>query len=141
MDDDLIERLQARCVYGDARLLMSSRHDPLSAEAAAEIYRLRAEIKRLKREVDVAASAMVRNHNRAEKAEAERDEARAMLADAERDMRQRAADACSGVEVARWDKWKDGANMLDQGASDGAGECVNAILSLPLKHADREGGV
>lgn len=33
----------------------------------------RAEIERLKREVDVAASAMVRNHNRAEKAEAERD--------------------------------------------------------------------
>ena len=39
--------------------------------AADEIDRLRAEIGRLKREVGVAASAMVRNHNRAEKAEAE----------------------------------------------------------------------
>ena len=123
MDDDLIERLQARCVYGDARLLMSSRHDPLSAEAAAEIYRLRAEIKRLKREVDVAASAMVRNHNRAEKAEVERDEARAMLADAERDMRQRAADSA-----------------LNWGGLYGK-NAARRILALPLKHADREGGV
>ncbi|WP_423209031.1 hypothetical protein E2976_17445 [Paracoccus yeei] len=63
-----------------------------------------------------------------------------MLADAERDMRQRAADACAGIEVDRWDKWKDGSDMLDQGASDGAGDCVNAILALPLKHADREEG-
>lgn len=68
----------------------------------------------------------------------EKEMLRSMLADAERDMRQRAADACAGIEVDRWDKWKDGADMLDQGASDGAEECLKAILALPLKHADRE---
>ena len=52
MSDDLIDRLKARCVYGDARLLLWKKHDPLSAEAAAEIYRLRAEIERLDRAAD-----------------------------------------------------------------------------------------
>ena len=46
----------------------------------SDLAEARAEIGRLKREVDVAASAMVRNHLRAEKAEAERDEARAQVA-------------------------------------------------------------
>lgn len=45
MSDDLIARLQARCSYGDARMWM--KHDPLSAEAAAELSRLRAEVERL----------------------------------------------------------------------------------------------
>ena len=73
-----------------------------------------------------------------QEAVAEKELLQSMLADAERDMRQRAADACAGIEVDRWDKWRDGYDMLDQGASDGAGDCVNAILALPLKHADRE---
>ena len=57
----------------------------------------------------------------------ERDEAKSMLADAERDMRQRAADLC------------------DCACMDGIGDKIRAIgdeiLALPLKHADREGGV
>ena len=52
MSDDLIDRLKARCVYGDARLLLWKKHDPLSAEAAAEIYRLRAENERLHTIID-----------------------------------------------------------------------------------------
>ena len=48
MNEGLIDRLEARCVYGDARLLSWKKHDPLSAEAAAEIYHLRAEIERLR---------------------------------------------------------------------------------------------
>lgn len=48
MNEDLIDRLEARCVYGDARLLSGKKHDPLSAEAAAEIYHLRAENERLR---------------------------------------------------------------------------------------------
>ena len=50
------------------------RHDLLEATQA--------EIERLRREVHVAKSAMVRNHRRAEKAEAERDDALAQVAKA-----------------------------------------------------------
>ena len=57
MSDDLIDRLKARCVYGDARLLLWKKHDPLSAEAAAEIYRLRAEIERLRAAIDAWRTA------------------------------------------------------------------------------------
>ena len=128
--------------------------------AADEIDRLRAEIERLTKERDEARAQVVGAFEAAASvAWADResgltvntkiraltpDDAQAalqsMLADAERDMRQRAADACAGIEVDRWDKWRDGYDMLDQGASDGAGDCVNAILALPLKHADREEG-
>ena len=56
--------------------------DALEA-ARAENELLRAEISRLTAQRDVAVNAMVRNHQRAEKAEAERDEARAALAQKE----------------------------------------------------------
>ena len=101
---------------------------------------LQAEVERLTKERDAAQDEHRFTLGLLDKAVAERDDALAMLADAERDMRQRAADACAGIEVDRWDKWRDGYDMLDQGASDGAGDCVNAILALPLKHADREEG-
>ena len=165
---------------------------PACQQEASDLAAARAEIERLKREVDVAASAMVRNHNRAEKAETERDEARAVLAEAEierltkerdeavieaasweeaarlmeverdealalladaygagtggsviesrlaeaeRDMRQRAADACriSPQDQAEGDWGSEGMDMSIM--------LRKAILALPLKHADREGVV
>mgnify|MGYP007121582530 CR=1 FL=1 len=124
-------------------MLTSGRKDPSGLKHA--LAAARAEIERLTKERDLSKELLrscIQGNNvlrkKAQKAIAERDEARSMLADAERDMRQRAADACAGIEVDRWDKWRDGYDMLDQGASDGAGDCVNAILALPLKHADRE---
>lgn len=63
----------------------------------------------------------------AQERKSERDEARTMLADAERDMRQRAA------KVAR-EAWRDGIGDKIRAIGD-------EILALPLKHADREGGV
>lgn len=87
----------------------------------------------------------------AEKAIAERDAAMALLADAygagtggsvieshlaeaERDMRQRAADACriSAQDQAEGGWRSEGMDMSRMLRS--------AILALPLKHADREGG-
>ena len=148
---------------------LKSNEAEMLRDLAKERDAARAENERLTKERD-NLSKLEQSHreqaneqfHRANKAIAERDEARASLrhmegfdrctcgpcaihgvttlADAERDMRQRAADACAGIEVDRWDKWKDGSDMLDQGASDGAGECVTAILALPLKHADREEG-
>lgn len=129
----------------------------------SDLAAARAEIERLTKERDHDAltreGILQKRINdllaRAEKAEAERDEARAerdalmadplyiigvnhgwdeavendvahpaarsMLADAERDMRQRAA------KVAR-EAWRDGYDAAPH------------ILALPLKHADREGG-
>ena len=81
----------------------------------------RAENKRLKRDLEITHNS--RNElaetwkDRAIKAEAERDEARSMLADTERDMRQRAADSCLGLMTAQ--------------------SARKFILALPLKHADR----
>ena len=122
----------------------------------ADLAAARAENERLTKERD-NLNKLEQSHreqaneqfHRANKAEAERDEARvglrhmegfercscgpcaihgsAMLADAERDMRQRAADLC------------------DCACMDGIGDKIRAIgdeiLALPLKHADREGGV
>lgn len=108
----------------------------------SDLAAARAENKRLKRELEITHNS--RNElaetwkDRAIKAEAERDEALALLADAygagtggsvieahlaeaERDMRQRAAD------IAR-EAWRDGYDATPH------------ILALPLKHADREGG-
>ncbi len=82
MSDDLIDRLKARCVYGDARLLLWKKHDPLSAEAAVEIYRLRVEIERLTKAHDTVCGALAESIKRAEKAETERDEARRQVAGA-----------------------------------------------------------
>ena len=101
--------------------------------AADEIDRLRAEIERLTKERDLSKELLrscIQGNNvlrkKAQKAIAERDEARSMLADAERDMRQRAADLC------------------DCACMDGIGDKIRAIgdeiLALPLKHADREEG-
>ncbi|MTH33027.1 hypothetical protein GL279_00245 [Paracoccus limosus] len=68
----------------------------------------------------IAQAEIARLTQRAEKAEAERDEARSMLSNAERDMRQRAADVCDrNDQVSGW-------------------VSRDAILALPLKHADRE---
>lgn len=71
----MVERFDVAIKYPcgrDPYAVMVSVHDG-SYVMAAHYDAARAEIERLKREVDVAASAMVRNHNRAEKAEAERD--------------------------------------------------------------------
>lgn len=83
--------------------------------AADEIDRLRAEIERLTKAHDTVCGALataIEKHNQA-------------LTDAERDMRQRAADLC------------------DCACMDGIGDKIRAIgdeiLALPLKHADREG--
>ena len=109
--------------------------------AADEIDRLRAEIERLTKERDAQYDENVNRIAMQAKAETERDAAMALLADAygagtggsvieslladaERDMRQRAADLCEnyrhgkqGMAAARAIKW--------------------AIVNLPLKHADR----
>lgn len=94
---------------------------------ASDLAAARAEIERLTKERDAQYDENVHRIAMQAKAEAERDEARSMLADAERDMRQRAADLC------------------DCACMDGIGDKIraigDAILALPLKHADREGGV
>lgn len=95
--------------------------------AADEIDRLRAEIERLTKERDEAIIAAASWESAARLLEAERDEARAMLADAERDMRQRAAD-----EV------RNAAAGFDPYAEDIVKDLADEILALPLKHADRE---
>lgn len=100
----------------------------------ADLAAARAEIERLTKERDLSKELLrscIQGNNvirkKAQKAIAERDEARSTLADAERDMRQRAADLC------------------DCACMDGIGDKIRAIgdeiLALPLKHADREGGV
>ena len=99
----------------------------------SDLAAARAEIERLTKERDLSKELLrscIQGNNvlrkKAQKAIAERDEARSMLADAERDMRQRAADLC------------------DCACMDGIGDEIraigDAILALPLKHADREGG-
>ena len=85
--------------------------------AADEIDRLRAEIERLTKDRELLRSCIRGNNvlrEKAQKAIAERDEARSMLADAERDMRQRAADSCLGLMTAQ--------------------SARKFILALPLKH-------
>ena len=114
-----------------------------------ELAAIRAEIERLTKERDAQYEENVNRIAMQAKAEAERDEARASLrhmegfdrctcgpcaihgtaslADAERDMRQRAADKC------RQD--------YDAGNDLTGHQYADAILALPLKYADREGGV
>ena len=100
---------------------------PCQKEAVtdAELAKARAEIERLTKERDLSKELLrscIQGNNvlrkKAQKAIAERDEARSMLADAERDMRQRAADSCLGLMTAQ--------------------SARKFILALPLKHADRE---
>ncbi|ARC37848.1 hypothetical protein A6J80_17175 [Paracoccus yeei] len=64
----------------------------------------------------------------------ERDEALSMLADAERDMRQRVADYLqSAANDWRSDGHEHNAKKIE--------DEIPGVLALPLKHADREGGV
>ena len=99
------------------------------AVAEADLAAARAEIERLTKERDLSKELLrscIQGNNvlrkKAQKAIAERDEERSMLADAERDMRQRAAEVCDrNDQVSGW-------------------VSRDAILALPLKHADREGG-
>lgn len=124
------------------------------AAARAEIERLTKELEEMTATKDIHQKKRHEYFERAEKAEAERDEARAslrhmegfdrctcgpcaihgtaMLADAERDMRQRAADACriSPQDQAEVDWGSEGMDMSIMLRA--------AILALPLKHADRE---
>ena len=116
----------------------------------------RAEIERLTAERNETAMLLSLHMKRAEKAEAERDEALALLADAygagtggsvieahladaERDMRQRAAKVARyyGAQPA---PLNDGCGSVILKAVYGP-DVAKAILALPLKHADREGGV
>ena len=53
-----------------------------------------------------------------------------MLVKARGDAIREAASVCSKISLRYWSEWKDGANMLSQGASDGADECDAAILAL-----------
>ena len=99
-------------------MLTSGRKDPSGLKHA--LAAARAENKRLKRDLEITHNS--RNElaetwkDRAIKAEAERDEARSMLADTERDMRQRAAELIP------------------------PGNLRQEVIALPLKHADREEG-
>ena len=117
---------------------LASREPPPACQqetvTESDLAAARAEIERLTKERDLSKELLrscIQGNNvlrkKAQKAIAERDEARSMLADAERDMRQRAADLC------------------DCACMDGIGDKIRAIgdeiLALPLKHADREGGV
>lgn len=107
------------------------------AVTESDLAAARAEIERLTKERD-NLSKLEQSHreqaneqfHRANKAEVERDEARVMLADAERDMRQRAAEFV-GQE----------ASTFPDNVAWGVEDLAKAILALPLKHADREGGV
>ena len=93
------------------------------AEAQSALAAARAEIERLTKERDLSKELLrscIQGNNvlrkKAQKAIAERDEARSMLADAERDMRQRAAELIP------------------------PGNLRQEVIALPLKHADREEG-
>lgn len=108
------------------------------AEAESDLAAARAEIERLTKERDLSKELLrscIQGNNvlrkKAQKAIAERDEARSMLADAERDMRQRAADACriSAQDQAEGGWRSEGMDMSRMLRS--------AILALPLKHADQ----
>ena len=115
-------------------MLTSGRKDPSGLKHA--LAAARAEIERLTKERDLSKELLrscIQGNNvlrkKAQKAIAERDEARAehrftlglldkAMAVAERDMRQRAADSCLGLMTAQ--------------------SARKFILALPLKHADRE---
>ena len=108
---------------------LASREAPPACQQEAvtesDLAAARAEIERLTKERDLSKELLrscIQGNNvlrkKAQKAIAERDEARSMLADAERDMRQRAADSCLGLMTAQ--------------------SARKFILALPLKHADRE---
>ena len=89
-------------------MLTSGRKDPSGLKHA--LAKARAEIERLTKE---------------------RDHARSMLADAERDMRQRAADYLqSAVDDWRSDGHEHAAKKIE--------DEIPGVLALPLKHADRE---
>lgn len=47
-----------------------------------------------------------------------------------------AAKVCDEIETAEHRKWKQHADMMAQGASDGAGDCAAAIRALKEKDCD-----
>lgn len=111
-------------------------HDLGSAECdcvqdmQTDLAAARSEIERLTKERDEARILASDRLTVISIAAKERDEARAMLADAERDMRQRAAD-----------KVRNAAAAFDPYAEEIVKALADDVLALPLKHADREGGV
>ena len=44
-----------------------------------------------------------------------------------------AAKVCDGIESEKWHLWKTHYDMLDQGRSDGAGDCAAAIRAMLKK--------
>ena len=113
------------------------------AVAESDLAAARAEIERLTKGRDLSKELLrscIQGNNvlrkKAQKAIAERDEARSMLADAERDMRQRAAEICRSVAPPKTYHRGDHTGSMQVIAQ----KCAAAILALPLKHADREGG-
>lgn len=97
-------------------------YDALAQQNAA----LQAEVERRQEDIFGWQARAVEFASKAQKAEAERDEARATLADAERDMRQRAA-------------YELGHHLSDDADVTLCRIWQERILALPLKHADREG--
>lgn len=118
------------------------------ADYEADLAAARAEIERLTKERDAQYEENVNRIAMQAKAEAERDEALALLADAygagtggsvieahladaERDMRQRAADYLQSAA----DDWRsDGHEHEAKKIEDE----IPGVLALPLKHADRK---
>lgn len=108
---------------------LKSNEAEMLRDLAKERDAARAEIERLTKEMDEARAGRRFTLGLLDRTMTERDEARAMLADAERDMRQRAADFV-GQE----------ARTFPDNVAWGVEDVAKAVLALPLKHADREGG-
>ena len=49
-----------------------------------------------------------------------------------------AAKVCDAIESERWRLWKTHCDMLDQGRSDGAGDCAAAIRALVKQSTTEE---
>ena len=120
-----------------AKMIVKEFGSDLCASGQQEaVTAARAEIERLTKERDLSKELLrscIQGNNvlrkKAQKAIAERDEARSMLADAERDMRQRAANKVRNAAAAFYPY----ADEVVQALADD-------VLALPLKHADQEEG-
>lgn len=133
---------------------LKSNEAEMLRDLAKERDAARAEIERLTKERDLSKELLrscIQGNNvlrkKAQKAIAERDEARAehrftlglldkAMAVAERDMRQRAAEICRSVAPPKTYHRGDHTGSMQVIAQ----KCAAAILALPLKHADQEGG-
>lgn len=120
---------------------LASREPPPACQQEAvtesDLAAARAEIERLTKERDLSKELLrscIQGNNvlrkKAQKAIAERDEARSMLADAERDMRQRAAEICRSVAPPKTYHRGDHTGSMQVIAQ----KCAAAILALPLKY-------